>query len=191
MLKCDIKKFFASIDQAILLKILECHIEDVEIIYLIKEVLSSFYATNPGIGLPLGNLTSQLLVNIYMHEFDMYVKQELRVKYYIRYADDFVILSKSKEYLEKILGCIEYFIIKKLHLMLHPDKVHIKTYASGVDFLGWVHFPDHRVLRTTTKRRMMRRLGAGGPPGEALSSYLGLLRHGNAYTLTAALTRSA
>jgi len=91
VLKCDIRKFFASIDQEVLMKILERHIEDVDILWLIGQVVKSFHTTKIDVGLPLGNLTSQLLVNIYMHEFDMFVKQELRVKYYIRYADDFVV----------------------------------------------------------------------------------------------------
>ena len=147
VLKCDVRKFFASIDQGILIGILQKHIKDAEFILLIKEVVSSFYATAPGIGLPLGNLTSQLLVNIYMHQFDMYMKRDLRVKYYIRYADDFVILSEDQKYLEDLRLEIESFLGEKLHLTLHPDKVYIKTYASGVDFLGWVHFPHHRQIR--------------------------------------------
>src|SRR3989338_4730373 len=101
VLKGDIKKFFASIDHAILLGILERHIEDEEMRWLINQVIKSFHTTRECVGLPLGNLTSQLLVNIYMHEFDMYMKQELRIKHYIRYADDFVILSESKSFLKQ------------------------------------------------------------------------------------------
>ena len=86
VLKCDIQKFFASIDHIILYRILERHIEDVDIKWLIHKIVESFYGTREGVGMPLGNLTSQLLVNIYMHEFDMYMKQELLVKYYIRMA---------------------------------------------------------------------------------------------------------
>ena len=96
VLKCDIKKFFASIDHEILTKVLERHIADPDIRWLINQVVSSFCTTSPTVGLPLGNLTSQLLVNIYMHEFDMFVKQELKVRYYIRYADDFVSIFGSK-----------------------------------------------------------------------------------------------
>ena len=133
-------------------------------------------------GLPLGNLTSQLLVNVYMNEFDQFTKRELKVKYYIRYADDFVILSENKNYLENLLLKISDFLEKELKLQLHPDKVFIKTIASGVDFLGWVHFPKHRVLRTTTKRKMFKRLGEN-PKEESKRSYLGMLKHGNGYKL--------
>ena len=106
----------------------------------------------------------------------------MKVKYYIRYADDFVILSPSRCRLDDLLPRIEYFLRMRLHLNLHPDKVFIKTFTSGVDFLGWVHFPDHRVLRTATKRRMVRNL-ADDPSLARAQSYQGLLSHGNARKL--------
>lgn len=182
VLKCDIKKFFASIDQTILIKILKKYIEDPNIIWLINEVISSFHSTRSGVGLPLGNLTSQLLVNIYMNEFDRYVKHKLKIRYYIRYADDFVILSDDRNYLENLIFPISEFLFEKLKLQLHPNKISIKTLNSGVDFLGWVNFPYHRVLRTVTKRRMIRRI-IESPTPETLNSYLGLLRHGNTHKL--------
>lgn len=110
-----------------------------------------------GVGLPLGNLTSQLLINIYMNEFDQFVKRELKAKHYIRYADDFVIFHESKEHLQNLIPQISEFLAWKLKLSLHPHKVSIKTLASGVDFLGWVHFPHHQVLRTTTKKRVFKK----------------------------------
>lgn len=182
VLKCDVKKFFATIDQQVLLKILDRHIEDTEIKWLIEQVLKSFHTTSPGIGLPLGNLTSQLLVNIYMHEFDMYMKQELIVKYYIRYADDFVVLSEDRNYLKKLLPQIKSFLRDKLHLSLHPDKVFIQPYTSGVDFLGWTHFPYHRTIRTRTKRKIFKSL-KGYPRPETVNSYRGLLGHGDTYSV--------
>ena len=164
------------------MNILDRHIEDGKIKWLIGQVLKSFHTTAPGIGFPLGNLTSQLLVNIYMHEFDMFMKQELRAKYYIRYADDFVVLSDDRKYLEKLLPKIEMFLSEKLHLSLHPDKVFIQTYTSGVDFLGWTHFPYHRTIRTTTKKKIQKNL-KGYPRPETVNSYRGLLSHGDTYTV--------
>lgn len=198
VLKCDIRKFFASIDQDILLGILRERILDQDVLWLLEKVISSFasvchsglrseiqnswipgQARDDGVtGLPLGNLTSQLLVNIYMNEFDQFVKHQLKAKQYIRYADDFVILSHDKVWLEHILIEVGKFLDEQLHLRLHPNKVSIQTVASGVDFLGWVHFPNHRVLRGATKRRMWRRVS-----DENASSYLGLLSHGNGYRL--------
>ncbi len=181
ILKCDIKKFFASIDHSILLQILERYIGDKEIIWLMERIITSF-ETTPGKGLPLGNLTSQLLVNIYMNEFDQFVKHKLKIKYYIRYADDFVILSYNKSLLLDNIRYIVCYLSDKLKLTLHPDKVFIKTLSSGVDFLGWVHFPDHRVIRMITKRRAIKGIRAGRS-NNSLQSYIGLLRHGNSNKL--------
>ncbi|MEK7612590.1 MAG: reverse transcriptase/maturase family protein [Patescibacteria group bacterium] len=188
VLKCDIRKFFASIEHAALLDILCSRISDQDILWLLREVIGSFCSKGSPCskGLPLGNLTSQLLVNVYMNEFDQFVKHKLKVIYYIRYADDFVLLSHERHYLEQTLSYMEVFLQEKLKLELHSDKVFIKTVASGVDFLGWVHFANHRVLRTSTKRRMFRRLREReGSLGEeaARQSYFGMLGHGNARKL--------
>lgn len=178
VLKCDIKKFFANIDHKILMGILEESIEDNDVMWLLCRVIESFSSHTQGVGLPLGNLTSQLFVNIYMNEFDQFVKHKLKAKYYIRYVDDFVILSEDTSWLLELLPRIADFLEERLKLELHPKKISIKTLTSGVDFLGWVHFPDHRVLRTTTKRRMLRNL-AENHTDEVLASCLGLLSHGN------------
>jgi len=183
VLKCDIRKFFASIDHQILFDILASYIPDDRIQALIVEVVGSFqtHEASPR-GLPLGNLTSQLLVNVYMNEFDQFVKHRLKAKYYVRYADDFVFLSPSRPGLDAMLPDVEHFLGLRLNLALHPDKVSIATLASGVDFLGWVHFSDHRVLRTATRRRMLRRLSETKKE-TVIDSYLGLLSHGNAWRL--------
>jgi retron-type reverse transcriptase len=182
-LKCDIKKFFASIDHKILLDILKICIPDPDIMWLLEEIIESFSSTRAGVGLPLGNLTSQLFANVYMNEFDQFVKHKLKAKFYIRYADDFIILSHRKMWLEKALNPIKEFLKNKLELDLHPDKIFLKTLNSGMDFLGWANFFTHRVLRTSTKRRMLKNLAISQNPA-ALNSYLGLLKHGNAYKLS-------
>jgi len=180
ILKCDIRKFFASIDHAILLKILSTYIPDKNVLMLLEEVIESFNADTPGRGLPLGNLTSQLFCNIYMNKFDQYVKHRLKVKYYIRYADDFCFFSRNKNDLLKIVPQISVFLKQQLKLQLHPNKLFIKTLASGVDFLGWIHFPYHRVLRSVTKRRMFKGI-KNRPKNPTLQSYLGLISHGNTF----------
>lgn len=181
VLKCDIRKFFANINHGILKNILQKHIGDENVLWLIAQIIDSFNTKGKiGVGLPLGNLTSQLLVNIYMNEFDHFMKRNLKTKYYIRYADDFVIISEDKKYLENLISKISEFLKIELKLSLHPDKLFIKTYSSGIDFLGWVNFPHHRILRTATKRRMMRSFKISAKP-ETFASYLGLLSYGNAY----------
>ena len=189
ILKCDIRKFFASIDQRVLYETLRERISDPDVLWLIGRVTGSF-STAPGKGLPLGNLTSQLLVNVYMNEFDQFVKHRLKAKYYIRYADDFVFMSRDRRWLEGLLPQIETYLRERLCLTLHPDKVHLQTFSSGVDFLGWVHFPDHRVLRTATKRRMLKRVRGLEEETAAVQSYLGMLTHGNAETLSRFILRS-
>lgn len=194
VLKCDVRKFFASIDHDVLFGILQNYITDRGLLWLLRQVVGSFnfnshssnvlqnYGIKTKKGLPLGNLTSQLLVNVYMNEFDQWIKHRLKAKYYVRYADDFVLLSHDKTELEQTLPYMEVFLRDKLSLALHPDKVSIKTLASGVDFLGWVHFLDHRVPRTASKKRMFRRLKEmAGQEGEedTRQSYRGMLGYGN------------
>ena len=187
VLKCDIKKFFASVDQVTLIKILEMPDVDQSTIDLIKRVTDSFQSTAVGKGLPLGNLTSQLLVNIYMNEFDQYVKHVLKQKYYIRYADDFVFMGIDREHLVEITPKIKAFLSEKLALTIHPKKMSLNTFASGVDFLGWIHFSDHRVLRTATKNRMFKKLIDQSK--DRLTSYLGMLSHGNTKKIKSKVTQ--
>jgi RNA-directed DNA polymerase len=182
VLKCDIRKFFASIDHSKLTNILDDYIPDKNILCLLQNIINSFNLDEQAKGLPLGNLTSQLFCNIYMNEFDQFTKYKLKAKYYIRYADDFVFLSTSKDELLKMVSKISYFLDEHLKLSLHPNKLFIKTLASGVDFLGWVHFPHHRILRNTTKRRMFKGIKKR-PKNETLQSYLGLISHGDTFDL--------
>jgi len=210
ILKCDIRKFFANIDHEILLSILREYIPDENIVWLLENVIGSFTSPQPSplhtggqaykgeggenIGLPLGNLTSQLFVNIYMNEFDQFAKHKLKAKHYIRYSDDFVIFSESKEWLENAIYPIKIFLKEKLRLDLHPGKIYLKTLASGMDFLGWVNFFDHRVLRTKTKRRMLRNIEqkrfllreeliSEETFSQSLQSYLGILKHCRGYKI--------
>ena len=181
VLKCDVRKFFASIDHDVLLGIVRDRIADRRTVALIETIVRSFHV-RPGKGLSLGNLTSQLLANVYMDRLDQYVKCRLGVKRYVRYADDFVLLFHDRDYLVVALECVRDFLSQELRLDLHPNKIEIRTFASGVDFLGWVHFPDHRVLRAATRRRMFRAVDEGAG-GRSVASYQGLLLHGNAQGL--------
>lgn len=113
------------------------------------------------------------------------MKHTLKAKFYIRYADDFLVLEPSRRRLDGLLPRIERFLAMRLNLILHPDKVSIHTFSSGIDFLGWVHFTDHRVLRTSTKRQMLKHVRGLEEESAAVQSYRGMLSHGNAMGLAA------
>lgn len=175
VLKCDIKKCFASVDQEILIGILSKYIEDKEILSLLKKIILSFKK-----GLPLGNLTSQLFINIYLHELDIFVKKDIKQKYYIRYADDFVIFSENLDELNQVFNLIKIFLKTNLKLEIHP-RINIKTIYSGISFLGWKHFPQYRILRNSTRKRAI--IGLKSDNEKVINSYLGLLKWGSTYKL--------
>ena len=182
ILKCDIRKFFASVDHDILFGILRGRVTNLRLSGLLKSVIDSF-ETSHYKGIPLGNLTSQLFANVYLNELDQFVKHNLQMKYYVRYADDFVFLSHDRSELSDCLPKLAAFLSGPLALSLHSNKVFIKTLASGIDFLGWVHFPYHRVPRTKTKIRMNSRVSRC-QDRQTVESYLGMLIHGDAYRLS-------
>lgn len=184
-LKCDIKKFFASIDHQVLINLIEQRIKDKETLWLIKEIIGSF---NKKIdkGLPIGNLTSQIFANIYLAKLDQFIKHKLKIKHYLRYCDDFIILDQDYNYLAGIIKMIDDFLKNKLKLSLHKNKVIIRKFTQGIDFLGYVVLPHYQVLRTKTKKRMFEKVNS-----ENLQSYLGLLKHCNAYRLSRDLIRDA
>ena len=182
IIKCDIKKCFASVDHSVLKSVLKHYLKCNKTFNVVNSIIDSFDSGFSGKGIPLGNLTSQLFINIYLNELDQFMKRKIKAKFYIRYADDFVIFSEDKDYLWELVSKIWEFLEEELKLQLHPNKLFIKTLSSGIDFLGWVHFSNHRVLRTSTKSRMFKRL-EGEFKKETLASYLGLLSHGNAFKL--------
>ncbi len=196
VLKCDIRKFFDSIDHDILIDLLQKKIKDEKIINLLKEIMASFMSEQPNLfqrkGVPIGNLTSQLFANVYMNGLDQFMRHDLKVKYYARYTDDFIVVSDDKNYLEKLLQPIRLFLKEKLKLALHQNKVSIRKYPQGIDFLGYVALPHHIALRTSTKKRMMWKLRnkmAEYKNNEidedtllaTFQSYLGVLSHANAH----------
>lgn len=198
ILKCDIKKFFASIDHKILLQLFNRRIKDPDVLWLVKRIVDSFSSEfgtpEEPKGAPIGNLTSQFFANIYMNEFDQFVKQKLKVKYFVRYTDDFVIVHQNREYLLALKEQVADFLKAELKLSLHPKKIHLRKYRQGIDFLGYVVLPKAQVLRTKTKRRILKRLQLriqqfkGGKITEekllqSFNSYLGVLGHARSYEL--------
>lgn len=197
-LKCDIKKFFATVDHQVLLGIIRKRVKDEDVLWLLKEIIGSFASEYSTLferkGLPIGNLTSQLFANVYLNEFDQFVKNKLKVKNYLRYTDDFVIVADNKSYLENIISSISTFLHKRLCLTLHPKKITIHKFHQGIDFLGYITLPHYRLLRTKTKMRIFRKLRcrideykngkiSQQTLDQSLQSYLGVLSHANAYKL--------
>lgn len=176
-LKCDVWQFFASVDHAKLLDLLSIRITDEIIIKLLKEIIDSFSVT-PGKGIPLGNVTSQLFANVYMHQLDWFFKHNLHEKFYIRYCDDFIIVGPGRQHLAGLINPISQFIGQELGLNLHPAKVTIRSWDQGIDFLGYVLKPYCTVLRTKTKKRVLTKINSNN-----LMSYLGLCSHANSYHL--------
>ena len=207
-LKCDIRKFFDSIDHNILLGILEKRIVDADTRWLMREVIGSYEVAGyrerereresknaPRKGLPIGNLTSQLFANVYMNECDQFVKHDLHIKHYVRYTDDFLIVDNDLAKLGALLQPIQTFLRERLKLELHPDKVEIRRYTKGIDFLGYVSFPHFRLLRKKTEKRMYRKLDriiadykqdtvTKERAESSLGSYLGVLSHADAHKVS-------
>lgn len=175
-LKCDISKFFDSIDQGVLLLLLKKRIEAGDAFWLFEKIIKSF-EKSPGTGLPLGNVTSQLFANIYLNELDQFIKRRLKIRYYLRYCDDFIILGNPRHF-PGFLRQISQFLAEQLKLKLHPNKIVVRKFSHGIDFLGYILRPHHILVRTRTKRRIFRRLEAKNFP-----SYLGVLDHCDSYEL--------
>lgn len=175
-------------DQVILLKLLKEKVNNKGIYHLLEQIIMSFSSDfGKGKGIPLGNLTSQIFANIYMNKLDQFIKHKLKIKYYLRYADVFVILSKNREYLEGLIFKINDFLESNLKLYLHENKVTIGKYTRGVDFLGYIVLPYVILLRTKTKKRMFRKLKEKiSLPNfnQSLQSYFGYLGHANSYKLS-------
>lgn len=190
-LKCDISKFFDSVNHEILLKLLSRKIKDKNLMDLLDKIIRSYSVrknSSGHCGIPLGNLTSQLFSNVYLNQLDQFVKRNLSEKCYVRYADDFIILSRDKTHLENLIPKLRNFLREDLKLLLHPKKIILKRWNNGIDFLGYNLFPHHIILRTKTKRRILKKIrknfelildGSNNAQffQQSLQSYLGILKH--------------
>ena len=164
-LQGDISKYFDSIDHQVLLELIKKKIGDQKTIWLIEEILGSCYSRKiyknlfdvKKVGIPIGNLTSQLFANIYLNKLDQFVKHQLKIKYYLRYMDDFLILDFSKNKLHQIKSRLQKFLKNELRLELNPRKINIFPIKNGIYFLGYCIFRDYKLLRKDTVRRFIKR----------------------------------
>jgi retron-type reverse transcriptase len=154
-LQMDVSKYFPSIDRKILFGLVEKRIGDPRFLALVHSLLASSPASN---GIPIGNLTSQIFANLYLDALDQFVKRTLRVKYYLRYMDDIVLLSKDLKELQALRTAIEKFSAENLRLHFHPHKVSLGLVRGGITFVGYRIFPGRVRIKGKSLRRF--RLGA-------------------------------
>ncbi len=149
MLKCDISKFFLSIDHQILKKKLRRRIKDPKALKILSDIINSYQT-----GIGIGSMTSQVLAIFYLNDLDHYIKEELKITGYIRYQDDFLLFSKSKEYLEYCLEKITEFLKKEKLTLNRKTRIYLST--ENICFLGR-NLRGQYAKRRTVKRRMKRR----------------------------------
>jgi len=152
VLKCDIHKYFYTINKDILFSILKRQIKDKKLLEFTKKIV---YDDNELKGIPIGNYTSQYFANVYLNVLDHYVKEVLHIKYYVRYMDDFIILLKTKQEAKKVKQEITNFLSSKLDLTLNNKS---KYYPNelGVDFCGYRIYETHRLLRKRSKNKIRK-----------------------------------
>ena len=180
-LQTDIQSFFVSLKKEILFELIKKQVKNPEILWLTKIIIfhnptsdyyrkcqmslfdlipdhKSLFKVSPDQGLPIGNLTSQFFANVYLNELDRFVKHKLKVKYYLRYVDDLVLLSRNKNQLKIWRDEIDEFLRDKLRLKLHPKKQILQSIDKGIDFVGFVVKPDYILMRRRIVKNLKQKL---------------------------------
>jgi len=171
-LKLDIKKFYPSVDHDILKHLLRRKFKDHELLWLLDNIIDSAQ------GLPIGNYLSQYFANFYLTYFDHWLKEELCVKYYFRYADDLVFLSGNKPYLHNLLSIISKYLSEKLHLSVKGNYQVFPVSARSIDFVGYKFYHTHILMRKSIKKNFARMI-AGNKNRASIVSYNGWAHHCN------------
>jgi retron-type reverse transcriptase len=209
VLKCDVSRFFPSIDHAILKDLVARKIKDPQVLWLVALIIDHSNPQEPvshrfpgddlltplerRIGLPIGNQTSQFFANLYLDPLDHFVKEQLGVRGYCRYCDDFVLFSHDKVFLAEARERCQWFL-EGLRLQLHPRKSVIYRVDDGARFLGFRVFPSHRRLARENVARMRRRLRemqrafaqdrlAHSDVRQRIQSWIGHASHGDTWKL--------
>jgi hypothetical protein len=199
VLKADIAKYFQSIDHAVLKRLLRRRIACRRTLALLDHIIDSANVLHgtPGVGLPIGNLTSQLCANIYLHDLDEFAKHGLRERHYARYMDDFLVVHHDKAHLQRVRVQVEEFLAQHLRLRTnHKTQVFPVATLRGraLDFLGYRIWPTHRRLRkssigriTRTLRRLARQYAQGRVGleriGQSVQSWIAHAMHADAFGL--------
>ena len=216
-LKLDIAKYFYRVDHEILINILRRKIKDKRLLDLLTLIIRSedtrFWLPlgevdperyDPSdrlaeVGMPIGNLTSQMFANLYLNELDHYAKHALRLKYYIRYMDDILILHPDKKHLAVVKCEIRAFLTDNLRLQLNK-KTAIRPCGMGIEFVGYVVWATHRKLKKKSAlkiKRSIRKIKEKRDSGEItpdsftrrIASYKGVLQHCNSYQFRQGLNK--
>lgn len=187
-LQLDVRSYFASIDHEVLYGLIARKIRDQRVVRVIRQIIES-YEDSPGVGIPLGNLTSQWFANIYLNELDRFAKHNLGVKHYIRYMDDVALLHEDRDQLWAWRDDIEEYLSNQLHLRLHPKKRVLTPIDRGIDYLGYIVYRDHRRVRSRNVHRVYRNLekmesGAFDRDARSsIASWIGYTKHADTYGL--------
>jgi RNA-directed DNA polymerase len=169
--RSDVKKFFDSVDQGVLMNLLKLRIQDRLALNLLKEIIGS-YRTEIGKGMPIGNLTSQIFANIYLNEFDRFVKHILKPKAYLRYGDDFILIGQNAFRLQNARLQAIAFLKSRLRLSINSKNDIIVKARQGIRSLGTIVYPKGRKINNRNQSRIKSRLNYGNIP-----SYYGLIKH--------------
>lgn len=168
----DISKYYASVNHNRLIELLQDKIDDKPLIELLIKIIESTdsgtehdslfapdsnYFTKGRRGIPIGNLTSQLFANIYLHEVDMYAKQTLKIRHYVRYMDDILFFHHDKAQLHEWQQSMQDFLYGNLYLTINPHKIRLYPTKQGVSFVGYVIYPYFLRLRGSSVRRFKKR----------------------------------
>ena len=169
-LKLDIKKFYPSVDHETLKQLLRRKIKDNDLLWLLDGIIDS------ADGLPIGNYLSQYFANFYLTYFDHWMKEDRKVKYYFRYADDLVILAPDKPYLHGLLSEIRTYLDEKLKLTVKSNYQVFPVNERGIDFVGYVFYHTHTRLRKSIKQNFARMI-AKNRNDKSVASYYGWAAH--------------
>ncbi len=172
-LKIDITKYYPSINHDILLSQLSRRIKDRRTLALLEVIIRSA----PGI--PIGNLISQWFGNIYTAQFDRWVKEHLKCRYFFRYCDDMVFLAPNKQVLHNYLHQIRHYLDQKLHLKIKDNYQIFPVSKRGIDFLGYRFFHGYTLVRKSIVKSMKRKTDKP----KSMASYYGWLIHADTYRL--------
>ncbi len=217
-LQIDIESFFVSLKKDILFSMIRRKVKNPEVLWLAKTIIyhnptayyhrkgqtslfdlvpdnKSLFKVPPGQGLPIGNLTSQFFANVYLNDLDQFIRHKLKVKYYLRYVDDLLLLSSDKDQLKFWREEINTFLVDKLKLRLHPQKQTLRDICQGIDFLGFVVKPGYTLMRRRIVRNLkdklweFNKIKSQPQRQEAerilsmVNSYYGQFRHANTFGL--------